>query len=267
MIKVTCSCGKNYGFDDETAGRTAKCKNCGATINIPPRETAPPQAQTPSESSREERLQAIRDRRAESDRKKARNKKWGLVILIVVLVAGTTVGLWIVKPWEERPAKKSAKEVDPPKPVVKPIVPPKPVITPPVTTKPVDPVTTRPTTAPAPKIPYLEVFEEKLDLLKNPKLLITKIVANKAGEYLISCSFTDAEGNLLSYTDVDGTEGLHTTKYPVQMEFRKGEKKAVSFLFEKSIPIQENRRYYYKISWGDEIHPPADATTQPKSDN
>ena len=35
MIKVTCVCGKPYTVPDDWAGRTAKCEQCGAAIDVP----------------------------------------------------------------------------------------------------------------------------------------------------------------------------------------------------------------------------------------
>ncbi len=35
MIEFTCSCGKSYRVEDEMAGKSGKCKQCGAAIRVP----------------------------------------------------------------------------------------------------------------------------------------------------------------------------------------------------------------------------------------
>jgi len=35
MIEFTCSCGKSYSVKDEMAGKTGKCKACGAPLQVP----------------------------------------------------------------------------------------------------------------------------------------------------------------------------------------------------------------------------------------
>jgi len=37
MIEFTCSCGKSYSVRDELAGKTGKCKECGAALRVPKR--------------------------------------------------------------------------------------------------------------------------------------------------------------------------------------------------------------------------------------
>ncbi|KKL93191.1 hypothetical protein LCGC14_1877180, partial [marine sediment metagenome] len=45
-IEITCQCGKTYTVGDETAGKTAKCQACGASIAIPApgADASPPRA-------------------------------------------------------------------------------------------------------------------------------------------------------------------------------------------------------------------------------
>jgi|GEM_PF-2605345 len=262
MIKIQCDkCGARFRVTDENAGKVAFCRKCQNKIPIPGTFQPAPEPAPVEQAPEKEVPQWKKDRI-----KRAKRNKWVVILLFVTMIVGITVGLWIVKPWEGGSTGSDSAKVEPivqPKPFIPPIVqPPKPVITPPVTIKPKPkPVITPPT----PQIPDLEVFEEKLDW-KDPNTLFTQIVANKAGEYLISCRFTDAVGNLLTYTETDGTTGIHATKSPVQVKFEKDEKKAVSFPFEKPVPLDKDRRFYYKISW-DPVDPPADAATQPKSNN
>lgn len=39
-LTFTCSCGKKYSAPDEAAGKTTKCKACGASVKIPGPATA-----------------------------------------------------------------------------------------------------------------------------------------------------------------------------------------------------------------------------------
>ena len=81
MINFVCSkCGKAYSVDDGLAGKTGKCKPCGATLTIPKSAL-----QSPSPAAANENAQTI-TAAPDATKPKPGTKKSGL--LLVGLVAG-----------------------------------------------------------------------------------------------------------------------------------------------------------------------------------
>ncbi len=49
MITVECSCGRTFEVDDRFAGRSARCPNCKASVDVPPSEPMAQEPESPPE--------------------------------------------------------------------------------------------------------------------------------------------------------------------------------------------------------------------------